>query len=853
MKKLLLITSVGVVALLGYTALVDDAWTEYVRHQEAYKAILSQGDQTIDYSVGIKQIVLPKLDRIDRCVSCHVALEDPRMADAQQPLRTHPGTLLATHDIQKVGCTVCHGGQGRALTKLDAHANRFPHWEKKRLTGQLVQANCARCHQEDSPAMGPQFVRGRDLFRSKGCLGCHKLNGRGGHLGPELTKMGDASTHMKMPTDARRHDLVEKFNGNVNLAYIYESIMWPKDQPTDSKMFETDLSESEALALTVYIKSFANSSIPGELQYARDTAHVPDGEELYATYCSACHGADGMGTRKDELDQIAPAVAHEAFLAIADPQFVYDKTYHSGNPAMPAWGKAGGFTEQEIRKVSDYIFSLQTAPPTLATVGRVEGNSGFGKVVFSANCASCHGIDGSHETDLVGTTLDSPEFRSYADRDLMYRTIANGRARTAMPSWSFLSDRDYADLLDFLESKDTVAVDYAQTVAHTKADGGAKWGKARFASLCGSCHGMEAEGGIGPSLNSPEFKMLASDRFLYDTITVGRRGTAMGRWDHLTSEEIGWLMAYVRSTTEVKAQRHYEAVEVIGSESKGRITFAGVCAQCHGPAGSGHIAPAIGNRDFLLVAGDDFIKETAAYGRTGTGMKGNLKGQGGTASLDERQINSVVAYLRSMQDEPQLPSGSLTQGDISLGRENFARLCAQCHGPAGSGGKGPGIGREGFLSHVPDGFILGTVANGRTGTEMKGFTQAAGGLAELDGHNIRSIVAYLRSGADQSKIQRVTVDGTAANGEQKYQTQCAQCHGTWEKKSFAPHLTNKVFLDAASDAYLQATMALGRRDTAMRPMMRGGGGVVGMTSKEVNDLISYLRQSAKNQTEAGRK
>ena len=833
--------------------MIDDAWTEYVRHQEAYKVILSRDDQAVDYSVGIKQIVLPKLGGIDRCISCHVALEDPRMADAQQPLRAHPGTLLDTHDIQKVGCTVCHGGQGRALTKVDAHANLFPHWEKKRLSGMFVQANCARCHSENSPAMLPQFTRGRDLFRSKGCLGCHKLRGKGGHLGADLTKIGDASTHMKMPTDQRRHDLVEKFHGDVNLAYIYESIMWPKDQPTDSKMFETDLSESDALALTVYIKSFANSSVPSELKYAQNTAHVPGGKELYATYCLACHGADGMGTRKDELDEIVPAVAHEAFLAIADPQFVYDKTYYSGNPTMPAWGKAGGFTEQEILKVRDYILSLRTDPPKLAAVAQAEGNAEFGKVIFSTNCASCHGIDGSHETDLVGTTLDSPEFRSYADRDLMYRTIAGGRSQTAMPRWSLLSKRDYADLLDFLESKDTESLNYAQAVAHIKVDGAAQWGKARYGSLCGSCHGMEAEGNIGPSLNSPEFQMLASDRFLYDTITVGRKGTAMGRWDHLTSEEIGWLIAYMRSTTEATARKHYNVAQVLGSESKGRRTFTGVCAQCHGAAGVGRIAPAIGNRDFLLVASDDFIKETAAYGRSGTGMKGNLKGQAGTASLDDQQLNNVVAYLRSLQDEPQLPSVSLTQGDISLGRENFGRLCAQCHGPAGSGGKGPGIGREGFLGQVPDGFILGTVANGRTGTEMKGFTLGAGGLAELDGHDIRSIVAYLRSGADQSKIQRVTVDGTAANGEQKYMTQCAQCHGTWEKKSFAPHLMNKVFLDAASDAYLQATMAMGRRDTAMRPMMRGGGGLVGMTSKEVNDVISYLRQSAKNQTEAGRK
>jgi cytochrome c oxidase cbb3-type subunit 3 len=277
-----------------------------------------------------------------------------------------------------------------------------------------------------------------------------------------------------------------------------------------------------------------------------------------------------------------------------------------------------------------------------------------------------------------------------------------------------------------------------------------------------------------------------------------------------------------------------------------------MCAQCHGPRGAGHIAPAVGGEGFLRDASDALIKEMIAFGRTGSAMKPNLAGQGGTVSLPEADVNDIVAYLRSLQGHGGDGVGQArTQGDISLGREIADRTCAQCHGQAGSGDKGPGIGRPGFLTHVSDGFLEGTIANGRSGTEMKGFTPGVGGLVELTEHQIRSVVRYLRSGHDVGKLVRKTVHGTPANGKQLYKAYCSQCHGTWARAGFAPRLTNPVFLHAAADTYLQATMSLGRHGSAMRSMIRGGGGVVEMTSKEVNDVISYLRTSAESQKQNG--
>ncbi len=855
MKRILLIASIAIWLLLLYAAFGPNPQKEYVRHQQAYSEALSELGAEADYPIKLRQIVIPEMGVIDRCVSCHVGVEDPRMAGAAQPLTTHPGDFLSDHDIQKVGCTVCHDGQGRATRKKDAHANRFPHWEKKRLLEEFAQAACVRCHDEDSASVLPLFVQGREVFRQNGCTGCHKLRGVGGHLGPDLTELGDASTHVKAPTADSRDDLLERFNGDVNLAYIYESITEPDAQPIDSGMLDYDLTEDEALAMTVYIKSFAVSAVPEDLRDLRDTPRAPSGGELFAANCSACHGADGMGTNVPQLEQIGPAIANENFLAIADRQFVDHKVRYSDNPDMPAWGMAGGFREQDIAAVAEYLFSLKGTAPTLAEIDAIEGVAKYGRSIFANQCSGCHGIDGAYEMDLIGPTLQSPEFLSYADREFLHSTIGDGRAETAMPSWFFLAPQDYADLLAYFEAKQELRSTFDDAKEHMADDEASDWGRARYSVLCGTCHGPDRRGQVGPSLDSPELMLLASDEFIYETVVGGRAGTAMGHWRHLSSEDVGWLMAYIRTARAGDAERLFaQGDEILGSESQGSLTFSRICAQCHGAEGVGHIAPAIGNSDFLAVADDDFIKETAAAGRSGTGMMGNLRGQGGTASLSEREINQVVAYLRSRENSPR-PHADVArvQGDIDLGRDRFSRICAQCHGPAGSGGKGPGIGRPGLAAQVSDGFMVGTMANGRTGTEMKGFAPGGDGLVELDEHDIRSITAYLRSGVDVDKLTRMVIDGTPANGQLLYEGQCSQCHGDWEARSFAPHLTNEVFLEAASDAYLQATMSLGRHRSAMQSMMRGGGGVVSMTSKEVNDIISYLRQSAKLHTGNGRK
>ncbi|MCH7909077.1 MAG: cytochrome c [Candidatus Hydrogenedentes bacterium] len=341
MNKTLLVSSLICVALLVYAPIDTFLLREYHDHQRAYREALSnvaknekETQEAKRYEVKIRQLVLPELQRIDRCVSCHVSLEDPRMDKQPLPLQTHPGNYLEVHDVGKIGCTVCHDGQGRALTAEDAHANRIEGWEKPMLHAPYIQANCMRCHEaENLPGM--ELVRkGYDLLHAKGCLGCHKIEGKGGQLATDLTYIGDASPSLKHVIDrsylARNSGLRE----NKNLAYILESIQVPDAQPPVTPMMDFKFTDDEALALTIYLKGLTKRGIPASYVAKRQQQSRVEtfkGEGLYDKYCVACHGERGVGG-------------------------VENRNYARGT--IPALNKLAGWMGLEYEEDAEYIADL---------------------------------------------------------------------------------------------------------------------------------------------------------------------------------------------------------------------------------------------------------------------------------------------------------------------------------------------------------------------------------------------------------------------------------------------------------------------------------------------------------------
>ncbi len=833
-KKLMFWASSLVIVLLLIGAAAEFLTPEWKSYQRQYSDFVSDTDSGSEFKIDYRQLVLPEIDKIDRCVICHVSITDPRAVELDNPLKTHPGDYLEKHDLNIFGCTICHDGQGRATDFEHAVSHFIEFWEEPVLMPPFLEANCARCHRSDMPELSGAYQRGERLFKENGCQGCHKVRGRGGSLGPDLTTIGQASFHLKRPHPDNADEYIDRFDGNVNMAFIFESVYQPKIQPDSSGMIDYGFSEQEALNLTVYMKSFQEFSIPEGMIASSGTIEETK-RDLYMSYCSACHGKEGGGTNYTELGKMGPALGNPQFLAIADQAFLSAIISGSGSAIMPAWGRGGGLSNPEIDKIASYVLSLRKKAPAYKEVVETKGEVGYGRVIFNSNCAGCHGIDGDYETDMIGPTLLSPQLLSLMNNRLLYETIIKGRAGTAMPAWNFLSRYDLADLLEYMDSWRYPVISYA-SFRRAIQNGSARTGQKVYSENCASCHGDNAEGGIGPSLNSPEFLRFANSRFLHATLTGGRRGTAMGSYNYLGAKSLGDIVSFLRSgyrgpvtgTTSMK---------INGSEFNGRKLFDRICAQCHGESGRGYVGPSITSHDFLKTASDEFIWEMIAYGRTGSPMKGNLKGRDGTVDLTRKEINDIVAYIRTFEDNPPVFVGiSTIPGESINGRDDFNRFCAQCHGPGGGGGNGPGIGRPGFLEMTSDGFIIAMMMSGRDGSEMKKFGR--GGFVEIDMNTAMGIVNYLRT-KDEDEIGPKYVVGTPQIGAEVYERQCSQCH---HSGSFAPDLLRPDFVKAASVGYLQATMSLGRHESAMRSMMRGGGGLTEFTGKEVNDVIAFIKQ-----------
>jgi len=331
MKLVLCFSSIAVILFSGLYLYRENIAPEWRDHQLAYLDQIDKGQvknaapapDAYSFDIGLKQTWHPQMNRVDRCISCHVAIEDPFFEKNANPLKTHPPGYLETHDPQKHGCTICHDGQGRAVSFRDAAADDPDvFWNKPLLRKPFLEANCYRCH-IDLLDQTPAYNQGKERFDASGCLGCHKRDGKGGFLGPELRGIGEASARIKHPQKIFDPDILSQFNDNQNLTYIYEAIRFPKAQPEETVMFDFKLSHEDAMALAVYLKSLSAHQTGTQLlppKPAKPLSITEKGGNTFQLYCSACHGKNGMGGVKNPnyINEFIPNLN-----TLSDQMFLY--------------------------------------------------------------------------------------------------------------------------------------------------------------------------------------------------------------------------------------------------------------------------------------------------------------------------------------------------------------------------------------------------------------------------------------------------------------------------------------------------------------------------------------------------
>src|SRR5713101_1552464 len=153
--------------------------------------------KTEEWDPKIQQINVADANIVDRCESCHMGVREPlkitsasmaskgekKPDEYAQAFVSHPEPdLLKTHDPDKFGCSPCHQGNGRATTSVEKAHGNYEHWLWPLFPEENIEAGCQTCHAADMKLVSGYVEwhvinEGKDLFRQRGCVGCHRYEG----------------------------------------------------------------------------------------------------------------------------------------------------------------------------------------------------------------------------------------------------------------------------------------------------------------------------------------------------------------------------------------------------------------------------------------------------------------------------------------------------------------------------------------------------------------------------------------------------------------------------------------------------------------------------------------------------
>jgi len=650
--------ALGFLLLVVLTVLREGNRSTWKKFQETYRDTLSSRGSSArrehsarEYPVEVRQISIPALQRTDRCVSCHVGIEDARMKEASLPYRMHSGTLLATHPPERFGCTVCHGGIGQSLDRKESCGADMPDQIYVPFVSlHDIESSCGKCHIAifDSSAAGmPTLQRGRMVFRREGCLGCHRVRGKGGSVGPDLTNEGSKSL--------RGFDFTH-VSGPLTISnWMRRHFMNPAEVSPGSVMPAFALPGDEIEQLVMLVRGLFSSAFPPEyvtlplLKELKGEGTPVQGREGFAVFCSACHGSGGKGREFTGVQFGVPSIGNMDFQSVASDDFLrFTIVEGRGGRMMASWSaRVSHIQPGELREIADTLRRWRPSFRPIATITSAGSSRAEGEELFGRLCVTCHGSRG--EGDLA-KEISNPDFLSQASDRFLLETIMKGRSNTAMPSWSRLTNREMRSLIVFLRGLQRKPVQ-SESAMHVQGDFAR--GDSLFSALCTRCHGKLGEGDLGPAILNRDFQSAASDGFLFETISRGREHTPMFGWTQqsragkkLVTADISDVIAYMRGAPRPDFLPPGASQ---GDPASGSTLFRELCSACHGEAGEGKKAPALRNQEFLGAATNGYLLATITLGRGGTPMPPWGRGSQEHRRLTGAERKDIVAYIRSWQ------------------------------------------------------------------------------------------------------------------------------------------------------------------------------------------------------------
>lgn len=638
------ISSVVFLVVLAVSPL-KDFFREWKSYQNEYNELITTLPQRVKPAeIGIKQLWVQKLDRVDRCTTCHLGLERKELAQAEQPFRTHPRVY---HNIEDFGCTTCHEGQGLATTTQEAHG-AVKYWEGRILPTQFMEASCAKCHKEKEVPEAPILTLGRKLIEESNCAGCHKMEEHQKQWVPSLDGVGT----------------------KVNRTWLVNWLKHPKDYFPNTRMPNFMLTEEEVNNLTDFLMTFKSFPVNAVLEplpkllAAATDAQKQELIQLGTTRfrearCISCHAINGRGGYvATDLGMVASKVSEQWLY-----NYIKDPKRFQPDVQMPRFR----FSDKELAAVVAYMenefvdFNRQELPSH--TPDPAFYDKGL-ELVKKYNCTGCHELSGLNKAEQMGPDLTLIGSKKLYEIDFgtsgieqslpsyLYTKLKDPRvflSTMKMPSYEFSDQEAQAITVALLGNTDEPIPEELKTnqaPPSTYAPQG-EFGKLVNDLACLGCHKMFGRGRLVATdltlaASQAQKKWIQS----YFKIPYSLRPILTERMPNffLSDKEIGSLLNYME-TVFIADSLDKEISATPESISRGKALYYERygCQSCHQiNLKGGFVGPALDHVGSRLKSGwiYHWLKNPQAYRPRTIEPKNNLS---------DKEAEQLTAFLMSLE------------------------------------------------------------------------------------------------------------------------------------------------------------------------------------------------------------
>ena len=342
-------------------------------------------------------------------------------------------------------------------------------------------------------------ANGRALFGELRCVSCHAVNGRGGTMGPELTRIGD----------------------KVRREWLFAYLKDPHRVQPDTPMLQSRLADDQLRDLTAFL--FEEYSSAGAATEAppvtyQDARSVAEGRAVFERRgCVSCHQLPGI----KDTGRIGPSLAG---IADRDPDelpyggnvvrhttdnYIFLKVLLPDTLGQPSLMPTFGFTPADAATITIALASIRKADLPASLVVRrpppqpYRPGGAFGELVDRYRCLSCHSV-GGYGGDLSTVPLDrigSQLRHDYVETYLLNPGAVRVSVEARMPVFH-MQPAEAKTIADYL--RDVFVDDSLERYDARFTTADVRRGQELYEQLgCRACHQLGTKGGyVGPELSA---------------------------------------------------------------------------------------------------------------------------------------------------------------------------------------------------------------------------------------------------------------------------------------------------------------------------------------------------------------